>query len=255
MKKTIHSLVGGPSKGFTLIELLTVIAIIGILAAILIPVVGKVRESARVSVCASNLRQLGLGIHLYAADNNDETPPNRDPGNPNLAKANLEGTYLGTQTANNTDTRTLGWLTPKTIGGLSDNDYVDELGVLICPSLKDGVYDSGTGYKRPHEIHRGNPIMRSGYGWIYRVTGLSTTQQHLYNDKITDRNQNAPYAFDFGWKNGAGPQGTIMGNFPSHDGVMNVLHLGGHISKASITEVNAKANSWAALYIFLAGEL
>lgn len=45
---------------FTLIELLTVIAIIGILAAILIPVVSRVRQSARESVGLSNLRQIGL---------------------------------------------------------------------------------------------------------------------------------------------------------------------------------------------------
>jgi prepilin-type N-terminal cleavage/methylation domain-containing protein/prepilin-type processing-associated H-X9-DG protein len=60
--------------GFTLIELLVVIAIIAILAAILFPVFAKVREKARQTTCASNERQIGLGIMQYVQDY-DETYP------------------------------------------------------------------------------------------------------------------------------------------------------------------------------------
>ncbi len=69
---------GRESRGFTLIELLTVIAIIGILAAILIPVVGAVRESARASACTSNMRQIGQGLLMYVSDNEGKAPMGRD---------------------------------------------------------------------------------------------------------------------------------------------------------------------------------
>lgn len=61
-------------QGFTLIELLVVIAIIAILAAILFPVFAKVREKARQTACASNMKQIGLAMTQYIGDNDEMYP-------------------------------------------------------------------------------------------------------------------------------------------------------------------------------------
>lgn len=70
--------------GFTLVELLTVIAIIGVLTAILIPAVGRVRATAKTSQCTSNLRQWGVGLEFFSQEHRGGYPNPWMPANDDL---------------------------------------------------------------------------------------------------------------------------------------------------------------------------
>jgi prepilin-type N-terminal cleavage/methylation domain-containing protein/prepilin-type processing-associated H-X9-DG protein len=67
-------------RAFTLIELLTVIAIIGILAAIIIPTVGAVRQTAKSAVCAGNLRQIAMACLVFSESNKGYLPGSKTTG-------------------------------------------------------------------------------------------------------------------------------------------------------------------------------
>jgi len=125
-------------KGFTLIELLVVIAIIAILAAILFPVFAKVREKARQTSCASNMKQLSLGILMYTQDYDEMFPI----GNGGWT------TWTNWQAMN--------W--PNEI-----QPYVKSVGIFNCPD------DAGAGTTDPLNTWEGlqESYVANGVSWIW----------------------------------------------------------------------------------------
>jgi prepilin-type N-terminal cleavage/methylation domain-containing protein/prepilin-type processing-associated H-X9-DG protein len=107
-------------SGFTLIELLVVVAIIALLISILLPTLGRARNSAKDAVCASNLHQLGFAVEYYTRDNNDRLPY-----------------ILGVRQGN-------GWTFYQYHQIFNFWKYLKDLNIYHCPRVADGVNDVQT---------------------------------------------------------------------------------------------------------------
>ncbi len=118
--KAVHA------QGFTLVELLVVIAIMSILMGILLPALSQVRQRARRAACASNLRQTGVAIHLYAQDFEDSIPfgPGGRP---------VTGSNFYTVTGNVTSLLSLEDGAPVGLGLLLNGYLSRQPMVLFCP--------------------------------------------------------------------------------------------------------------------------
>jgi type II secretory pathway pseudopilin PulG len=128
----MHTERKGARVGFTIVDLLVSIAIIAVLIGILLPSLSMVRETSERVVCASNLRQTGLGLHMYATDNAEFLPPssfslgNGESWNTNPLQLRIDAGLRGNPSENR-----FFW---DGLGFLYQQDYLSDGRVFYCPS-------------------------------------------------------------------------------------------------------------------------
>lgn len=137
--------------GFTLIELLVVVAIIAILAALLLPALGKAKETSRSAACMNNLRQLGYLSSMYASDNDGWGPPGWEAAPVNL-------TWMARLI-------TKGYIVSPTTGKAS---------IFLCPSHKPRNWTTTDFLDQEHSYAYGMRLQDAGPPWtLFRIAGGS----------------------------------------------------------------------------------
>jgi len=191
-----------PCRGFTLIELLAVVAIIGVLAALILAMLGAMRANARQSRCMSNLRMVAQAFPLYAADNQGYFPAARfhaGQSDPSKGRRNASGS--------NWEAELKPYLSVniRTEGGKAS-------AFAICPDGKTGMYTflvyradfTSSGYSLDYQVKQAEITMLSkrllaGDSDDYHLSvwnGMTANEDGVYSsgDPVRHRNK-ANYLF------------------------------------------------------------
>lgn len=222
------------TTAFTLIELLTVIAIIAILAALLIPVVGKVRQQARLATCTSNVREWGTANLLYANDHNglipwdggtNIRPDNVTPHRGTLPWFNALPPYLGSPTIQELDAR----------GALPE---IGDNSIFICSSAEPNSDSPQWLCYGPNYLLsiRGNP----GFHRV-SITHLGMVREPSRLPLFSETTNHSPDSTGFQALN-ANPGYLAEAN--RHDGRVPVVFFDQHVETFTSEELAIQGRVW-----------
>lgn len=217
------------TRAFTLIELLTVIAVIGILVAILIPVTGRVRASAKQSRCMANLRTISQAFGLYAADNQGYYPA-----------VTLNAAASGQGRRN----KTSHWeweLIPYVGVNLRTvaTTAADTLPVFaICPDGQTGM--NGKLVHRPGFVNTSGASDPWGYAYLYQVKAVEI-RAPAKTVLAGDSDAHNLVLFPAMLPDAAGRY--LSGDPVRHSGKANYLFADGHVETLDLVRASAAVNT------------
>ena len=245
--------------GFTLIELLVVIAIIAILAAMLLPALGKAKDKALGVACLSNTKQIGLAVIMYAGDNSDNFPLTPGVSWEVGPYSNSKGLPCGGEWFRS-DKKTPNTPAPMLSSVLPNN------AVWVCPKRKRGLtYKSESGSFDPsitgflsYGFNQvgifGVPISPGSYVQRPFKTSSSTKPSDMV--MITDSSGSNDPAncsggdlsgdaawLDIVWANSASKFHRLQTVYAKHSKGVNVIYVDGHAARSRPSQL-----TWGQFY-------
>jgi prepilin-type N-terminal cleavage/methylation domain-containing protein/prepilin-type processing-associated H-X9-DG protein len=187
----------GKARAFTLIELLIVLAVVALLAALLFGGMKRVTLGSQRAACASNMRQVGAAIHLYAAENNGQLPY-----------------CFG------------GSVAPREVNGLPTSGNHNKVAWDLSPYIGDEVWDC------PDPMNRENREKSAAFGivWTKSSDALTSDWRLPQAHRLLEYEKPASVHLFYCAYCAASQGPGTPGNRPwPHGGLINSLYLDGHV--------------------------